>query len=151
MKNLVKKIQKCRAARRVLSILFFITFFAGACTNDTKDSESEVQYNDNPPEISFETTEHNFEKVYEGEKIGWFFQFENTGGSNLIITNATASCGCTVPEYDRKPVPPGKKGKIKVIFDTSGREGLQVKTVRIESNAQTLLTKLTLKAEVVRN
>jgi len=148
---MVEKIQKGRSDGWVLSLLFFIIHFAGACTSDENNNEIEIQYNDNPPEISFESTGHDFEKVYEGEKIGWFFQFENTGGNDLVITNATASCGCTVPEYDKKPVPPGKKGGIKVIFDTSGREGLQVKTVRIESNAKTRLTKLTLRAEVVKN
>ncbi len=100
------------------------------------------------PEITFDTLVHDFGRVQQGEKVGWYFRFRNTGGSDLIITHASASCGCTVAEYNRDPVPAGGEGTVKVLFDSSGRNGKQVKTVTIESNAKNLLSELTLKAYV---
>lgn len=98
--------------------------------------------------MTFDSPEHNFGKVESGEKVGCIFTFTNTGDADLVITSATASCGCTVPKYDRKPVPPGGSGTIEVIFDTSGREGLQTKTVVIQSNAENNLVILRIIAEV---
>ncbi len=98
--------------------------------------------------MTFQSPEHNFGTVRSGEKVGCIFTFRNTGDADLVITSATASCGCTVPKYDRKPVPPEGAGTIEVIFDTSGREGLQTKTVVIQSNAENNLVILRIIAEV---
>ena len=100
--------------------------------------------------LTFQSPEHNFGKVGAGEKVGCIFTFRNTGDADLVINTATASCGCTVPKYDRKPVPPDGTGTIEVIFDTSGREGLQTKTVVIQSNAENNLVILRIIAEVVK-
>jgi len=101
--------------------------------------------------LTFQSPEHNFGKVGAGEKVGCIFTFRNTGDADLVINTATASCGCTVPKYDRKPVPPDGTGTIEVIFDTSGREGLQTKTVVIQSNAENNLVILRIIAEVGKN
>ncbi|MDF1560702.1 MAG: DUF1573 domain-containing protein [Bacteroidales bacterium] len=98
--------------------------------------------------MTFQSPEHNFGKVGSGEKVGCIFTFRNTGDADLVITSATASCGCTVPKYDRKPVPPEGTGTVEVIFDTSGREGLQTKTIVIQSNAENNLVILRIIAEV---
>jgi len=100
--------------------------------------------------IEFAEKEHDFGKVNEGERVGWYFKFKNTGGQNLIIHNASASCGCTISEYDQAPVRPGGEGYIKVIFDTQGRPGIQSKTITVESNAQNSIEVLSMKAEVVK-
>lgn len=100
--------------------------------------------------MTFESPEHNFGKVESGEKVGCIFTFRNTGDADLVINSASASCGCTVPKYDRKPVPPEGTGTIEVIFDTSGREGLQTKTVVIQSNAENNLVILRIIAEVIK-
>jgi len=86
--------------------------------------------------------------VKEGEKVGHIFQFTNTGDADLVLTSATASCGCTVPKYNKKPVAPGESGNIEVIFDTSGRDGVQTKTVVVQSNAENNLVILRIIAEV---
>lgn len=99
--------------------------------------------------IKFTETEHDFGKVKSGERIACFFNYENTGDADLVVTSASASCGCTVPKYDRKPVPPGGKGTLEVVFDTSGREGMQTKTIVIQSNAENNLVILRIIAEVV--
>ncbi len=141
--------------RQGIITMFMLLLAVSACKHPeshvlTNDLEKPAESVDSQPEIKFAGLVHNFGKVTEGEKVGWYFEFRNTGHSNLIINSATASCGCTIPEYERAPVPPGGKGTIKVVFDTSGREGKQIKTVSVESNARTLLTRLTLEAEVLK-
>jgi len=104
----------------------------------------------NLPVIEFEETRHDFGRVYEGEQVGWFFKFRNTGSVDLLINNAYSSCGCTVPDYNKTPVSAGGTGMVKVIFDTKGRTGMQTKTVTIESNARNKMVALTITAEIKR-
>jgi len=98
--------------------------------------------------IEFDRTEYNMGKVVEGEKVGCQFIFHNRGGSDLIIQDATASCGCTVPRWDKEPVKPGGTGTLEVIFDSSGRSGIQEKTVTVYSNAEEKISNLTIIAEI---
>ncbi len=101
--------------------------------------------------ITFPSLEHSFGAVKEGEKVGHIFQFTNTGDADLVLTSATASCGCTVSKYNKKPVAPGESGTIEVIFDTSGRDGVQTKTVVVQSNAENNLVILRIIAEVKKD
>ena len=101
--------------------------------------------------IFFKEYEHHFGKVSEGEKVGYVFTFKNKGTANLVIASATTSCGCTVPKYDTKPIPPGGNGNLEVVFDTSGRNGIQTKTITVKSNASTPVVLLKITAEVVVN
>jgi hypothetical protein len=136
-----------------LFIILMITFSAckySATQNVKEQSGRESAIEDEQPEITFVSLTHDFGKIAEGEKVGWYFEFRNTGRSDLIITSASASCGCTIPEYEKKPVHPGGEGTIRVVFDSSGREGIQMKTVTVESNARTLLTRLELRADVIK-
>ncbi len=98
--------------------------------------------------IEFNKLEHNFGSIKAGEKVGCIFSFTNTGDADLILTAASASCGCTVPRYEKKPVTPGGKGAIEVIFDSSGRSGLQTKTVVVQSNAENNLIILRIITEI---
>lgn len=98
--------------------------------------------------ITFTMLEHNFGAVKAGEKVGCIFPFTNTGDADLVLTSATASCGCTVPKYNKKPVAPGDAGTVEVVFDTSGRDGIQTKTVVVQSNAENNLVILRIIAEV---
>jgi hypothetical protein len=99
--------------------------------------------------LVFREYEHNFGKVTEGEKVSHIFTFDNRGTANLVITSALTTCGCTVPEYDTKPVPPGESGKLDVVFDTSGKDGMQTKTITVKSNAEKPIVLLKITAEVV--
>jgi len=101
--------------------------------------------------ISFAEYEHNFGKIKEGEKVAYIFTFTNTGTANLVVNSAVASCGCTVPKYSGRPVSPGKTGNIEVVFDTSGRDGIQTKTVTVRSNAKTPVVLLKITTEVINN
>src|SRR4051812_32163257 len=82
----------------------------------------------------FKETEHDFGGIVEGLKVSYTFTFKNTGTGDLVISSATGSCGCTVPEYPKTAVPAGATGVIKVTFDSSGKQGHQEKTVTLVAN-----------------
>ncbi len=92
---------------------------------------------------------YNFGTVTEGEKVTYNFRFKNTGNKPLIITNTTASCGCTVPEKPEKPILSGETAFIKVVFNSKGKAGMNNKTISVTSNARPEFPQLLLNGEVV--
>lgn len=100
------------------------------------------------PVMQFETTAHDFGKINAGDKVSYDFTFTNTGTGDLVIANAVGSCGCTVPEYPKEPVAPGKSGVMKVTFNSAGKSGMQQKTVTITTNTKAQKEQLTIKAAI---
>lgn len=99
------------------------------------------------PVIEFKAVEHNFQKLeYKGD-ASYFFEFKNTGKAPLILTNVSASCGCTTPEWTKEPILPGKTGKIKVTYN-SQIIGVFTKLIYVYSNAATNMITLTIKGEI---
>ena len=78
---------------------------------------------------------YNFGKVTDGEKVEYSYRFKNTGKNPLIISDAVASCGCTVPEKPDAPIQPGEIGYLKVVFNSSGKVGEVHKQITVTSNA----------------
>jgi hypothetical protein len=73
-------------------------------------------------EIKFEKTTHDFGTFSEKSPVvSCTFTFTNVGERPLVINQAMASCGCTVPEYTKNPVKPGEKGEIKVTYNGTGK------------------------------
>jgi hypothetical protein len=138
----------------ILTAMAAILFVA--CNNATNTSSTNtagsgaVTKTDstNAPVMSFENPTHDFGKVNAGEKVSYEFKFKNTGKSPLIISNALASCGCTVPDYPHTPIAPGQDGAISVIFDSAGKSGVQDKVITLTSNAVPTTTQLRLTGEV---
>ena len=100
------------------------------------------------PVIEFDTAVFDFGTILQGEQVGTSFTFRNTGKADLIIQKTETSCGCTVPEYDRKPVPPGATGTIRVRFDSDNKEGAQYKTIKVTTNCKDNIFELVLKGTV---
>lgn len=138
-------------------VFFSFLIFISACEGFRQKSTSDIREkkSDNlvssasAPEITFESIEHDFGKVHAGEKLGWYFKYKNTGSEPLVISSASASCGCTVADYPKEPLAPGKEGMIKIVFDTSGRAGRQTKTVVLETNAVKSKVSLLIRAEII--
>ena len=86
------------------------------------------------PQMKFEYITHDFGKIQMGDKVTYKFNFANTGKSPLIITDAVASCGCTIPTWPKAPIKPGDGGQIVVTFNSAGKKGLQDKMVTITAN-----------------
>ncbi|MFY7810600.1 MAG: DUF1573 domain-containing protein [Flavobacterium sp.] len=98
--------------------------------------------------VSFNKKEHDFGTINEGKTVTTNFKITNTGKKDLIIQNATASCGCTVPDYPKHPIKPGSSGNIKVSFDSTGKPGQQQKTVTVTANIPNGSELLTIKTNV---
>lgn len=100
------------------------------------------------PVMVFEQTKHDFGIMVQGEKLSYTFKFTNTGGSDLIISDASSTCGCTIPDFSKAPVKPGEQGKVEVIFNSAGKSGTVSKSIRLLTNAQPNTTELDIIAEV---
>lgn len=101
------------------------------------------------PTIDFEEKEHDFGNVEEGDVVEHTFKFTNNGDAPLIITDAKASCGCTVPSYPKNtPIAPGESGEMVVKFNTRGKPNQQMKQVRITANTETGREAIRIKAFV---
>lgn len=88
----------------------------------------------NIPQIEFVQTVYNYDTVTQGTNGECSFIFKNIGNAPLIISSTSASCGCTTPSFDKKPLMPGEKGKIIVKYNTS-LIGAFRKTIVVKSNA----------------
>ncbi|HEY0897998.1 MAG TPA: DUF1573 domain-containing protein [Sphingobacteriaceae bacterium] len=150
--------------RRIFLAVAAISILA-ACNNNKPQAEDHSQHNHDAvpaaqttvaapvnaaeaPVMTFEKESYDFGVVTAGEKVKYEFKFKNTGKTPLIITNAEASCGCTVPEFPREPVVPGGEGTIRVVFDSAGRTGMQNKLITLTSNAVPATTELHLIGDV---
>lgn len=98
--------------------------------------------------LKFDDENYNFGKITQGEKVAYSYKFKNVGKSPLIILNATATCGCTVPEVPKEPIKPGDEGEIKVVFDSNGKSGMQDKVITVTSNAEPSVASLHLTGEI---
>ena len=101
------------------------------------------------PQMKFEYITHDFGKIQEGDKVTYKFNFANTGKSPLIIVDATASCGCTVPTWPKAPIKPGDGGQVVVTFNSFGKKGLQDKMITITANTDPRQNVLHLVGEVL--
>ena len=73
-------------------------------------------------EIKFDKKSHNFGKFSEQNSVQkCTFTFTNVGDAPLVINQAVASCGCTVPQYTKAPIAPGEKGTIEVTYNGAGK------------------------------
>ena len=100
------------------------------------------------PKFTFDQEEHNFGQIRDGDIVSHTFRFTNSGEAPLIISKATAACGCTVPQWPKQPIPVGGSGEIKVQFDSSNKPGMQNKVVTITANTESKVKKLLIRAQV---
>ena len=107
-----------------------------------------VAANKNDARIDFKEKMYDFGQVsLKKGKVSHEFTFTNTGGKNLVITDARADCGCTRPEYGDAPVAPGKSGTVKVTFAPASK-GHFSKKVTITTNGNPRKARLIIKGEV---
>ncbi|TMI89309.1 MAG: DUF1573 domain-containing protein [Bacteroidetes bacterium] len=90
-----------------IAAAFIVT--AGAMAQTTKPDDF----------AKFNTTKYDFGKVKQNVPAVYSFEITNTSDKPLVIENAHATCGCTVPEYQKDPILPGKTAKIKVQYNAA--------------------------------
>ena len=101
------------------------------------------------PVIKFKETTFDYGRIIQGEKVAHSFEFTNEGKSNLVIASAKGSCGCTVAEPPKDPIPPGGSGKIEVVFDSNGKSGMVSKSISVLTNCEPSNALLTISGEVI--
>ncbi|MBC7566274.1 MAG: DUF1573 domain-containing protein [Pedobacter sp.] len=129
-------------------LLAFVALSFASCQPSAKTTEKTlVDSNSTAPaaitavkastaEILFTNDIYNFGEIKKGEIVTYNFKFKNTGKEPLIIKDALATCGCTVPEIPKEPILPGAEGILKVVFNSAGKPaGPLRKQVTVSSNA----------------
>lgn len=133
----------------LLSLVFLSCDIRNQHTVDVKASPvTDAQFAEKTS-VEVIDTLYNFGKATDGEKVEYNFKFRNSGTKPLIISNATSSCGCTVPEKPDAPVKPGEIGFLRVVFDSKNRVGTVHKDIKVTSNAEPAFPVLQLIGEVV--
>ena len=105
----------------------------------------------NKADIKFDKTTHNFGTFSEKSPVQkCTFTFTNVGNAPLVINQAIASCGCTVPTYTKEPIAPGQSGKIDVTYNGKGKfPGNFKKTITVRTNGKTEMTRLYITGNMV--
>ena len=128
--------------RTMTRLLFILWLFC--CAN--------IGFAQDKAEIKFDKKNYNFGELTSENMVSTcIFTFTNVGKAPLIIHQALASCGCTVPSFTREPIAPGEKGEIKITYNARGFLGHFKKVVTVRSNAKTSMTRLSIEGDVVKN
>ncbi len=130
------------------TLLLLSLLIAAACADTQKNGDIDVDLINNPnsaqgydqsarvPKITFDSDLHDFGRITSGESISYSFHFRNTGDADLVLSGCSATCGCTVADYPRGRIAPGKEGYVTVTFNSQGKTGQQYQEVTVTSNAQ---------------
>lgn len=104
----------------------------------------------NQPSTSIALSESGFDfgKIKKGDKVQHVYEITNTGSNPLVISEVKPGCGCTVPDFTKEPILPGKKGKITLHFDSSSFDGNVQKYADVFANVEKSPIKLTFTANV---
>ena len=135
----------------VVTLLFDCSGQNGRNVTQSGEAETEQQDAFYQADISFDTLVHDFGTIIEGEMVVCYFDYENHGPGELIISSVEATCGCTTPDWRKEPLKPGERGRLKVVFDAHGRSGSQLKSVKVFSNSRIPEISLSIKADVTNN
>ena len=117
-------------------------------TQTAKTIETDSSVN---AKFQWENTVYNFGNINQGEVVNYTFKFKNVGTEDLLIQSTSASCGCTVPQHTKEPVPPGGSGEIVVRFDSKGKNGQQSPAITVVANTTPKQTRLILRGFVQIN
>ncbi len=144
--------------KKIVGLTILIAFSITSCKENVANKinkekleaaqQRDYDMNEGAAVVTFAKKEHDFGTINEGDIVETIFSFKNTGKSELIITNATATCGCTVPEWPREPIAIGESGEIKVKFNSSGKPNKQSKTITLTANTAKGKETVVIKAQV---
>lgn len=143
----------------IVAALAFSTSFLVSCGNadaSTKINKDNLEsaktrdakMKDSAASASFDRAVHDFGTVTEGEIVETSFKVTNNGKTDLVITDAQVTCGCTVPVWPKKPIKPGETETIEVKFNTNGKTNRQKKNITLITNTDTGREILTLEGMV---
>lgn len=108
----------------------FIILVVSACVQNKKM----VVFGDENNQLSFKYINKNLGVIKEGELVEFDYEFTNTGKTPISIINVVPTCGCVLAEFQNTPIPPNNKGKIKVTFNSKDKEGINEKSIVVQTN-----------------
>lgn len=118
--------------RLIFSLVTMIMAFCVSIANDNKYAQA-----------TFPEKTYDFGIIKEENgPINTTFEVVNTGNKPLLIIDVAVSCGCTTREFTKRPIAPGKSGKIKVYYNPAGRPGAFKKDIKVRTNGRERRTTL---------
>lgn len=126
-------------------IFYFFCFLFIACNNNKNPYTNNLGIE--PSVIAQMDTAHytrihwqdsldNFGTIKAGDSVHLKYKFTNIGETPLFILNTRVTCGCTVTNFPKNPVMPGKSGNISVTYKTGAETGEISKTIVVISNTK---------------
>jgi len=138
---------------------FTLSFAISSCgekkASDNFTAEETAQQAENvvdpatAPVLTLAEANHDFGDVQANNKVETYIKFKNDGKSPLVIRDASATCGCTVPEFPSTPIAVGATDSIKVVYTAGNMNGKQQKTVTLVTNTTNGHEKFDISANVV--
>jgi len=120
-----------------ITLLIFLSYFNSHGQNNTA------------PEFKFVESKIDFGDIIQGDVVEHYFEFYNIGKTPLVISKIITTCGCTAPTWQKIPIKPGEKGKIKIVFNSTGKLGRQNKVATILSNSTNQKDRLFIMANII--
>ncbi len=145
--------------KKVLFILIAGMSFVACKTNDKKAPGIELSKDDREKAIKdsanftsiqwLDSTYKDLGQIKEGKQVEVAYRFKNSGTKNLVISDVTASCGCTIPEKPEQAFAPGEDGIIKAKFDSRNKKGEVRKSVYVTANTNPNSQELIFRADII--
>lgn len=121
--------------KKILVSSVILAFVLGCFIGNAQQNKQTQQAQQKNGKATFVTESHDFGNINESDGLVTFvFEFTNTGTDPLVLKSVQPSCGCTIPEWPKDPILPGKKGNIKVTFNPAGKAGNFEKTITVVSD-----------------
>ena len=86
------------------------------------------------PRIGVEPESFDFGKALQNKTLTKEFSLRNFGNEDLVISEVTTTCGCTVADLTTKTLKPGASTPLTVKLDTRSNQGKLERQVSIVSN-----------------
>lgn len=150
----MKTIEREGWISKLATVLMFLVLSACGGQNGSQEAIDGLQDNASQAAVSeavmlFDTLEHDFGTIIEGEKVVCYFDYVNGGEADLVITSVEAACGCTTPGWSSEPLKSGESKSLEIIFDSSGYSGIQRKVITVHSYGSKQFIQLIIRANVI--
>lgn len=97
----------------------------------------------------FNSTTIDLGKIKQDNPTTATFEVTNIGTEPLVIESATPTCGCTIGDYTKEPIAPGKSGFIKATYNAKNVGAFQ-KTLNVKFAGYDARP-ISIKGEVLKN
>ena len=130
-------------------IILLLTLFCIASTAFSQSSSNDsarMRY----ALAKFDRFSHDFGEIQRGEEATAVFSLVNQGLAPLVVENITASCGCTIAEWDKEPLMPQDTMQIKVSYNSNIVGAIKRSFVVKTNDIKRTRTLLTITGNVVK-